>query len=85
MNDKPQKLLVIVEESVIGSLVKDAFTFALFGGLLYFNHAVLAGSTFIDVLFILIVIMFLIGRNSGQVYKGDVKGGIKWLQKKEDK
>lgn len=84
--DKPklEKHIIILNESVIGSLIKDVGTFALFGSLLWFNHAYLNGNGWLDFLFILIVIMWLQGRNSGRVYSGDVAGALKWLETKRD-
>lgn len=81
--DKKQKLVVIINESALLSLVKDAGTFALFAGLMYFNHTVLNGSTFIDFMFILIVITWLSARNGSQVYSGPKEGAIKWLKDKQ--
>jgi hypothetical protein len=79
---KSEKFVVIVQESVIGSIIKDIFNFALFAGLMWFNHTYLSGSTFIDFLFIVVVIMMLIGRSSSKVYQGSVDGAIKFLQDK---
>lgn len=85
MENKPQKLIVILQESVAASLIKDAGTFLLFGGLMYFNHRVLAGNGWLDFLFIMIVILWLSSRNLSTVYKGDKEGAIKWLKGDDDK
>jgi hypothetical protein len=85
MSDKPQKEVVILQESVVASLIKDAGTFVLFGGLMYFNHRVLAGNGWIDFIFILIVFMWLASRNMSQVFTGKRADAIKWLQDKEQK
>lgn len=61
--------VIIIEESLAKSVVKDITTFAMFAGLMYFNHAYLAGYWIIDVLFIGCVILFLIGRSSSQIHK----------------
>ncbi len=82
MESKPQKLIVILSESVTASLVKDAGTFLLFGGLMYFNHRVLSGNGWLDFLFILIVILWLSSRNLSTVYRGDKTGAVKWLEDK---
>lgn len=79
---KQEKLIIIIEESVFKSLVKDTFTFALFAALLWFNHKHLSGSTFIDVLFIVIVMLYMIGRNSSQVFKGKTPDAIKFLEER---
>lgn len=84
MQDKPEKLVVIVQESVIASLIKDAGTFLLFGGLLYFNHRVLAGNGWIDFVFILIVFMWLAGRSTSKVFTGSKADAIKWLEGNKD-
>lgn len=83
MDKKPEKLVVIVQESVIKSLIKDAGTFLLFAGLLYFNHTVLSGSTWVDVLFILMVFTYLAGKASNKCYSGPIEGAIKWLEGKK--
>lgn len=82
MTDKPQKLVVILKESVATSLIKDAGTFLLFGGLMYFNHRVLDGHVLIDLVFILIVFLWLSSLNLSTIYKGDKAGAVKWLQDK---
>jgi hypothetical protein len=82
MDKKQDKLVVILQESVIASLIKDAGTFLLFGGLMYFNHRVLAGNGWIDFVFILIVFMGLSGRNMSKVFTGPKSEAIKWLQDK---
>jgi len=82
MDKKQDKLVVILQESVIASLIKDAGTFLLFGGLMYFNHRVLAGNGWIDFVFILIVFMWLSSRNMSKVFTGPKSEAIKWLQDK---
>lgn len=79
---KQEKLVVIVNESVAASLVKDAGTFLLFGGLMYFNHRALDGHLLIDLVFITIVLLWIMGRNSSKVYSGPISGAIKWLEDK---
>jgi len=71
--------IVIVQESLAASIIKDVFTFLLFAGLLYFNHAVLSGNTFIDILFIIIIMMLLIGKSSKFAFNGTKAEAIKWL------
>lgn len=83
MSDKPKKLVVILQESVIASVIKDAVSFLMFGGLMYFNHRVLNGNGWIDFIFIVIVFLWLAGRNSSQVFSGKRDEAIKWLQDKE--
>lgn len=82
--EKKEKLVIILQESVAASLIKDAGTFVLFGGLMLFNHRVLNGNGWLDFLFIVIVILWLMGRNSSQVYKGDKAGAVKWLEGKDN-
>lgn len=84
MNDKKQeKLVVVLRESVLASLVKDTGTFLLFGGMLYFNHRVLDGNGWIDAIFIIFVLLWLSTLNLTTVYKGNVEGAIKWLGDKK--
>lgn len=82
-NKKQEKLVVVLRESVVASLVKDAGTFLLFGGMLYFNHRVLDGNGWIDAIFIIFVLLWLSTLNLSTVYKGDKAGAVKWLQEKE--
>lgn len=84
MNDKKQeKLVIILKESVVASLIKDAGTFALFGGMLWFNHRYLDGNGWLDAIFIIIVVIWLSSLNLSTVYKGSKEGAVKWLQDKE--
>jgi len=78
--DEKQKLVVIISENVVVSLIKDIGTFLLFAGLLYFNHKYLDGMVFIDVLFIIIALMMLVGRSSKRVFNGNKSDAIKWLE-----
>ena len=80
MNDKPRSEVIIVQESIIESIIKDVMTFAMFGGLLWFNHAYLSGSTIIDILFIALVLIVLITKKSSIVFSGTKKDAIKHLQ-----
>ena len=60
------KEIIVIEEGVIASIIKDVFTFGMFAGLFYFNHEYLAGALVLDLFFALIVVMFLTGRSSKQ-------------------
>jgi hypothetical protein len=82
MGDKKDTEVVILNESVAGAFLKDCFTFVLFAGLMYFNHTVLSGSTFVDVLFILLVILGLITKKSSRYFSGSRKEAIKFLERK---
>lgn len=83
MDKKQEKLVVILNESVAASIAKDIVTFLMFGGLLWFNHQYLAGNGWVDMAFILFVLLWLAGRNSSKAYSGPRDGAIKWLQDKE--
>lgn len=85
MNEKPEKEIVILNESVAASLIKDAGTFALFAGIMWFNHTYLAGNGWLDAIFVIIVVMWLAGRSTSKVYSGPIDGAIKWLQDKQQK
>jgi len=80
MNDKPEKLVVVINENIIVSVVKDIFTFGMFAGLMYFNHQYLDGNGWIDMAFILFVFLFLTARSSKSVFRGTKSEAIKWLQ-----
>ena len=79
-----EKYAVVIQESVIASVIKDAVTFVMFAGLMYFNHEYLAGSTWVDMAFILFVFLWLLGKGSKNVFKGNISDSIKWLQSKEE-
>lgn len=79
------KEVIVIEESLIGSVIKDVFTFGMFAGLLYFNHEYLGGSTIIDLAFVICVIIFLLGRNSKAVHRfTSKKEAIKHLELQDD-
>lgn len=80
MDNKQEKLIVIIKEGAIASVVKDVFTFGMFAGLMYFNHAFLDGNGWIDAIFILFVFMFLAGRASSKVFSGSPAKAIEWLE-----
>ena len=61
--------IIVVQESVIASLVKDTVTYGMIMGLMYFNHRYLNGNAFIDVLFIFIILLSIVVNGSKQVRK----------------
>lgn len=86
--NKNEKTYIVISESVTKSVIKDVFTFLMFAGLLYFNHKVLSGSTLIDVLFILLVLMFLTAKRGKRYFEGSKEETIKFLsesKKRNDK
>lgn len=72
MDDDKTKSLVI-NESVIGSIIKDMVAFSMFAGLLMFNHHLLGGSTVIDVMFIILTLGFLAGKHGKTRFGGQKK------------
>lgn len=78
-----KQIIIIIKESVIGSIIKDIFTFIMFAGLMYFNHKVLSGHVLVDVLFIIFVLLWLQGMKSSQVFNGSKKDAIEWLNDEE--
>ena len=79
---KQEKYAVVIQESLISSIIKDAVTFCMFAGLMLFNHQFLDGNGWVDAMFILFVFMWLAGKGSKNVFKGSVEDAIKWLQEK---
>ena len=79
MDDDKTKYLVI-NESVIGSIIKDMVTFSMLAGLLMFNHHLLGGSTVIDVMFIILTLGFLAGKHSKTRFEGTKEEVIKFLE-----
>jgi len=80
---KPEKYVIVIQESVIASVVKDAATFIMFAGLLTFNHKVLSGNGWIDAIFIMFAFLWLLGRQSKYTFSGTVTSTIKWLEEKQ--
>ena len=78
MEDDKTKYIVI-NESVVGSIIKDIVTFSMFAGLLLFNHWFLGGSTVIDVMFIVLTLGFLAGKHSKTRFEGTKEEVIKYL------
>lgn len=78
-----QNEVVILRESVLASWAKDLVTFALFAGTMYFNHKVLSGNGWVDVLLLLMVIFWLAGLQSSRAFRGTRAEAINWLQEKE--
>ena len=81
--NKNEKTYIVLNESVVGSVIKDFFTFLMFAGLFYFNHKILSGSTVVDVLFILLAIMFLAAKRSKGRFEGSREEAIKFLSERE--
>lgn len=81
--NKNEKTYIVLSESVIDSVIKDVFTFLMFAGLLYFNHKILSGSTVVDILFILLVLMFLAAKRSKWCFEGSREEAIKFLSESE--
>lgn len=71
---------IVVHESTISSIFKDIFTFLMFAGLLMFNHQLLGGSTVVDVMFIILVLLCLAGKKSKNYFSGTKEEVIKYLQ-----
>nr|DAI35904.1 MAG TPA: hypothetical protein [Caudoviricetes sp.] len=83
MKQNDQKIIVI-HETIIESIIKDAVTFLMFASLLYFNHKVLAGSTVVDALFIFMVIAFIQAKGSKKFCFCTPKEAIKFLKEQYD-
>ena len=82
MNNKNnnQVKYIVVHESTISSMFKDIFTFLMFAGLLLFNHQFLNGSTVIDILFIILVLLWLACKRSKNYFTGTREEVIKYLK-----
>ena len=74
---------IVINESVIGSIIKDIVTFSMFAGLLLFNHWLLGGSTIVDVMFIILTLGFLAGKYSETRFEGTKEEAIKFLTKEK--
>ena len=80
-NDKTK--YIVINESVIGSVIKDIVTFLMFAGLLLFNHHLLGGSTVVDVMFIILTLGFLAGKHSKTRFDGSMEEVIIYLRNEE--
>jgi len=69
-----------VRESLIQSVLSDTFSFAVFAGLLLFNHKVLDGRWYIDIFFLMITMMFLSAQSKAKEFNTN-KELIEFLQK----
>lgn len=74
---------IVVHESTISSMFKDIFTFSMFAGLLMFNHQLLGGSTVVDVMFIILVLLWLAGKKSKNYFAGTREEVIKILSEEK--
>lgn len=72
-----------MHESTISSMFKDIFTFSMFAGLLMFNHQLLGGSTVVDVMFIILVLLWLAGKKSKNYFAGTREEVIKILSEEK--
>ena len=80
-NDKTK--YIVINESVMGSIIKDIVTFSMFAGLLMFNHQLLGGSTVVDVMFIIFTLGFLAGKHSKIRFEGTREEIINYLRNEE--
>lgn len=81
MDDKTK--YIVINESVMDSIIKDIVTFSMFAGLLMFNHHLLDGSTVIDVMFIILTLGFLAGKHSKTRFEGTKEEVIKYLSEEK--
>ena len=82
MDDDKTKYIVI-NESAMGSIIKDIVTFSMFAGLLMFNHQLLGGSTVVDVMFIILTLGFLAGKHGKTRFEGTKEEVIKYLSEEK--
>ena len=77
---KEYKKIIIVQESVTKSIVKDTYTFGSVAATLYFNHRYLAGNMLIDLILLVLVLIVTAGRGSNQFFEGTRQEAIKHLE-----
>lgn len=75
--------IIILRESLIVSIIQDCASFCVFAALLLFNHQYLAGSTWVDLAFIILLVIVLGTKNSNRVFTGNKRDAIKWLNEDE--
>ena len=80
-NDKIK--YIVINESLMSSIIKDIVTFSMFAGLLIFNHWFLGGSAVVDVMFIILTLGFLASKHSKTRFEGTKKEVIKFLTKEK--
>lgn len=79
---KPRKLVVIINESLLASIIKDTVSTGSMIGLMVINHRYLSGSAWIDGIFIIMIMVWIASFNSAEIYRGSKKGAIDWLKGK---
>lgn len=80
-NDKIK--YIVINESLMSSIIKDIVTFSMFAGLLIFNHWFLGGSAVVDVMFIILTLGFLAGKHSKTRFEGTKEEVIKYLSEEK--
>lgn len=60
---------IYYRESALQSIVADTFMFGGILGLMYFNHRVLNGNAFIDLIFIFFMLVSAIGRTNSRQHR----------------
>nr|DAN59319.1 MAG TPA: hypothetical protein [Caudoviricetes sp.]DAR58089.1 MAG TPA: hypothetical protein [Caudoviricetes sp.] len=80
-NDKIK--YIVINESLMSSIIKDIVTFSMFAGLLIFNHWFLGGSAVVDVMFIILTLGFLASKHSKTRFEGTKEEVIKFLTKEK--
>lgn len=68
MNSPSEHKILVIHESILASWLKDIVSFAMFAGLLYFNHRVLAGRVIIDVLFVILLLIWSATKRSKSIH-----------------
>lgn len=84
MEAKKNEILYF-RESALQSIISDTFMFGGILGLMYFNHRVLNGSTFIDVIFILFMLLSAMGRMNKRYHRFSTWSELKEFINKEQK
>jgi hypothetical protein len=82
---KDKKEYIVLNEGVWRSVLKDSYTFGLMFGLLLFNHQLLSGSGWLDILFVLLILVFVLGRNTKSIHRfNSKKETIDWLEENKN-
>lgn len=61
MNNIKQKEFIVMHESLVSSVLSDAWTFGMIGALAWFNYHFIGGSYFVNTLIVIMMIVCSMG------------------------
>lgn len=81
MTDRKRSEIIVVSDGFWVGVIGDIIMYGLMCGLLWFNHRYLSGSGFLDIVFVLIIIMAVTSKFSSLRHDFNSKEeAISWLK-----